>query len=55
LALARPTNESGPVWSAMTPTLMGRPPEVVDVAMMLSFEKSAARRRARRRGRRCVI
>ncbi len=26
LALASPTNESGPVWSAMTPTLMGSPP-----------------------------
>ena len=25
LALASPTNESGPVWSAMTPTLMGSP------------------------------
>jgi hypothetical protein len=37
LALARPTNESGPVWSAMTPTVTGRPPEVLDSGMMLSL------------------
>ena len=29
LALASPTNESGPVWSAMTPTLMGGPSGLV--------------------------
>src|SRR5919198_4569266 len=27
LALARPTNESGPVWSAISPTLIGSPPD----------------------------
>ncbi len=34
LALAVPTNESGPVWSAMTPTLMGSEPGVGDGAMV---------------------
>ena len=33
LALAMPTNESGPVWSAMTPTLMGSTPELGYAAM----------------------
>src|SRR4051812_5697594 len=36
LALASPITESGPVWSVMTPTLMGSPPGVCDAAMMSS-------------------
>src|SRR5262245_22872903 len=39
LALASPANERGPVWSAMTPTLIERPPEGVESAMMLSLEE----------------
>ena len=42
LALASPTNESGPVWSAMTPTLMGSAPGVGDAAMMSSLELSVS-------------
>ena len=42
LALASPTNESGPVWSAMTPTLMGSAPGVGDAAMMSSLEMSVS-------------
>jgi hypothetical protein len=35
-ALARPKNESAPVWSVITPTLMDRPTEVVDSFMAFS-------------------
>src|SRR5919198_3466273 len=38
LAFASPTNESGPVRSAMTPTLMGSSEGVGDVAMVSSLE-----------------
>src|SRR4051794_21851915 len=38
LALASPTNESGPVWSAMTPTLTGSEPAVGDSATVSSLE-----------------
>ena len=36
LALASPTNESGPVWSAMTPTRIGSASEPGDGATMSS-------------------
>src|SRR4051794_22974572 len=36
LPFATPTNESGPVWSAMTPTLMGSPARP-DVVMLFSL------------------
>lgn len=44
LALASPMNESGPVCSAMTPTLMGRwtAPGFLESAMISSFGKSPA-------------
>jgi len=38
LAFASPTNESGPVWSAMTPTLMG----AVSCGAMLSSSSTCA-------------
>src|ERR1700730_17473534 len=39
-ALAIPRNESGPVWSVITPTLMDRPTEVVDSFMAFSPRKT---------------
>ena len=54
LALASPTNESGPVWSAMTPTLMGRALEVAESAMILSFGSSVGAWRNIRSERRDV-
>ena len=52
LALASPTNESGPVWSAMTPTLMGSAPAFGDAAMMSSLSERC--RRSERQARRVV-
>src|SRR3954451_14825508 len=37
LAFARPMIESGPVWSAMTPTLMGSPAGIGDAVMISSL------------------
>ena len=55
-ALATPTNESGPVWSVMTPTLMDRPTEVVDSAIAFSPLKTVPQARsARRSAPRCVV
>ena len=41
--LARPTNESGPVWSAMTPTLMGSPSGIGDAVMIFSLGSQVLR------------
>src|SRR3954471_6224808 len=37
LAFARPMSESGPAWSAMTPTLMGSPAGIGDAVMISSL------------------
>ena len=46
LALATPTNESGPVWSAITPTLMGSAPGVGDGDMVSSLALSVSARQS---------
>jgi len=43
LALATPTNESGPVWSAITPTLIGSEPWVGDGDIVFSLALSVSR------------
>jgi hypothetical protein len=48
LVFATPTNESAPVWSAMTPTLMGSS-TAGDAVMLSSFEMSVAGFRLRHR------